>query len=71
MILGLVVPSQHVSYFATQVELSNTIVMDKKVFENKKTKSMTRKQMVDQFTETISQWLNKETVKYIMQLATL
>ncbi|UIR55168.1 GLPGLI family protein [Sphingobacterium sp. SRCM116780] len=71
MILGLVVPSQHVSYFATKVELSNTVVLDKKVFENKKTKTMTRKQMVDQFTATISQWLNKETVEYIMRLATL
>lgn len=36
MILGLVVPSQHVSYFANKVELSNQVVMDKKVFENKK-----------------------------------
>lgn len=71
MILGLVVPSQHVSYFATKVELSNSVVMDKKVFEGKKTKSMTRKQMVDQFTATLSEWLNKETVKYIMELATL
>ncbi|MFD1769865.1 GLPGLI family protein [Sphingobacterium suaedae] len=71
MILGLVVPSQHVSYFASKVERSAPVSMDTKVFENKKTKVMSRKQMVDQFSATLSGWLNKETVDYIMKLGTL
>ncbi|QRQ61791.1 GLPGLI family protein [Sphingobacterium multivorum] len=71
MILGLVVPSQHVSYFATKVELSNTVVMDKKKFENTKVKRMTRKAMTDQITSVLSQHMNKETVQFIMELGNL
>lgn len=71
MILGLVVPSQHVSYFANKVELSNQVVMDKKVFENKKTKVMSRQQIAELFTSTMSNWLNKETLKYIIELSLL
>ncbi|WP_437921389.1 GLPGLI family protein [Sphingobacterium sp. LRF_L2] len=71
MILGLVVPSQHVSYFASKVERSAPQVFETKIFEAKKNKIMTRQQMVDQFTSSLSGWLNKETVKYIMKLALL
>ncbi|MDM1294892.1 GLPGLI family protein [Sphingobacterium sp. N143] len=71
MILGLVVPSQHVSYFATKVELSNTVVMDKKKFENSKMKRMTRKAMTDQLTSVLSQHMNKETVRFIMELGNM
>lgn len=71
MILGLVVPSQHVSYFANKVERTGSVVMDRKVFENKKTKVMSRQQMIDQFSATLSDWLNKETVSYLMKLGTL
>lgn len=71
MILGLVVPSQHVSYFANKVELTNDVVMDKKVFENKKTKVMSRQQIADLFNSTMSNWLNKETLKYIIELSLL
>ncbi|TDS12328.1 GLPGLI family protein [Sphingobacterium paludis] len=71
MILGLVVPSQHVSYFASKVELSTNVPIDKKVFDTKKVKVMTRQQMIDQFSSTLKDWLNKETVDYIMKLGTL
>jgi len=71
MILGLVVPSQHVSYFATKVEFSNAVVMDKKKFENTKVKRMTRKAMTDQMTSVLSQHMNKETVQFIMELGNL
>lgn len=71
MILGLVVPSQHVSYFATKVELSNDLVMDKKRFEKSKVKRMTRKTMTDQISGVLSQHMNKETVQFIMELGNL
>ncbi|WP_312187650.1 GLPGLI family protein [Sphingobacterium sp.] len=71
MILGLVVPSQHVSYFATKVELSNVVAMDKKKFDNTKVKRMTRKSMTDQITSVLSQHMNKETVEFIMELGNL
>lgn len=71
IILGLVVPSQHVSYFASKVELSDNTVLDKKVFDTKKVKVMTRQQMIDQFSVTLKDWLNKETVDFIMKLGTL
>ncbi|GHE49168.1 GLPGLI family protein [Sphingobacterium griseoflavum] len=71
LILGLVVPSQHVSYFASKVELSSDVVLDKKVFDAKKAKVMSREQMVSQFSSTLKDWLNKETVDYIMKLGTL
>jgi GLPGLI family protein len=71
MILGLVVPSQHVSYFATKVELSNGVTMDKKKFDNSKMKRMTRKAMTDQLTSVLSQHMNKETVQFIMELGNL
>src|SRR5690606_20869137 len=45
MILGMVVPSQHVSYFATKVELTGGTELDKKAFENPKTKRMTRNEL--------------------------
>jgi len=71
LILGLVVPSQHVSYFATKVEVSDNVLMDKKVFENSKTKTMSRAQMAKQFSESLSGFLNKETVAYIIKLGLL
>lgn len=71
LILGLVVPSQHVSYFATKVEISNNLVLDKKLIENQKIKRMTRAEMTKQFTEALGGFMNVETVKYIMKLALL
>lgn len=71
LILGLVVPSQHVSYFASKVEVSNNIVLDKKLFENQKTKRMTREEIAKMMAETFSNFLNKETVEYVTKLALL
>ena len=71
LILGLVVPSQHVSYFATKVEIVNNVVLDKKLLENQKIKRMTRAEMHKQFTESLGGFMNKETVEYIMKLALL
>lgn len=68
MILGLVVPNQHVSYFATKVELSNAPVMETKVFDGKKNKVLTRAEVDKQFSQTLTGMMTKETVKYIMQL---
>lgn len=71
MILGLVVPSQHVSYFATKVEFNDAVVLDMKPFENKKTQRMTREALDKMMTQSMSNFMNKETVKYIMKLALL
>jgi len=71
MILGLAVPSQHVSYFATKVELTDQVVIDKKVFDNKKTKVMSRSQIAELFKSTMSNWLNKQTIEYITELSLL
>lgn len=71
LILGLVVPSQHISYFASQVEISNNVVIDKKLFENTKTKRMTRQELAKMMSETFGAMLNKETVAYIIKLALL
>ena len=71
LILGLVVPSQHVSYFATKVEVSDNVVMDKKLLENQKIKRMTRAEMEKQFTESLGNFMNAEIVKYIMRLSSL
>lgn len=70
MILGLVVPNQHVSYFASKVELSNAPLMETKVFDNKKNKVLTRAEVDKQFTQTLSGggMMTKAMVKYIMQL---
>lgn len=71
LILGLVVPSQHVSYFATKVEITNSVVLDKKLLDNQKIKRMTRDEMEKQFTESLTGFMNAETVKYIMKLSLL
>ena len=71
LILGLVVPSQHVSYFATKVDIASNLVLDKKLIENQKLKRMTRAEMDKQFTESLTGFMNAETVKYIMKLALL
>lgn len=71
LILGLVVPSQHVSYFATKVEFNDAVVLDKKLFENTKIQRMNRKQLDDMFTTAMSSFMNKETVKYIVKLSLL
>lgn len=71
LILGLVVPSQHVSYFATKVEVTDGLVLDKKLLENQRIKRMTRDEMYKQFTESMGGFMNAETVEYIMKLALL
>lgn len=71
LILGLVVPSQHVSYFATKVEITDGLVLDKKLLENQRIKRMTRDEMYKQFTESMGGFMNAETVEYIMKLALL
>lgn len=71
LILGLVVPSQHVSFFATKVELNDDVVLDKKLFVNSKAKVMTRAEMVKQFSSSLSNFLNRETLDYVMQLTLL
>lgn len=71
LILGLVVPSQHVSYFATKVEIADNVLLDRKLLDNQRIKRMTRTEMDKQFTESIGGFMNAETVKYIIQLALL
>lgn len=71
LILGLVVPSQHVSYFATKVEFSDAVVLDKKPFENTKIKRMTRVELDKMLTESLGKFMDKETVKYVVKLALL
>jgi len=71
LILGLVVPSQHVSYFATKVEFNDGVVIDKKLFENTKTKRMTRQELDKMFTGTLGNAMGKEIAKYIIKLALL
>ena len=71
MILGLAVPSQHVSYFATKVELTDQVFIDKKVFDNKKTKVMSRAQIAELFKTTMTDWLGKKTVDYVIELTLL
>lgn len=69
LILGLVVPSQHVSYFATKVDISDNVILDKKVFDNTKTKCMTRAEIAKMMTDTFSNFLNKVTIDYVVKLA--
>lgn len=69
LILGLVVPSQHVSYFATKVELMDNVVLDKKLFNNTKTKRMNRTDIAKMMNDTFSSFLNKETIDYVIKLA--
>ncbi len=71
MILGLVVPSQHVSYFATNVEFSDNVSLETKAFDGKRNKIMTRKELEATFSQSLSGFLNKETVAYIMKLTLL
>jgi len=68
LILGLVVPSQHVSYFATKVEIGANIVLDKKLFENSKTKRMSRAEIAKMMSESFGNFLNKPTVDYVIKL---
>lgn len=68
-ILGLVIPSQHVSYFATKVELTNGLVLDKKLFENQKVKKLNRAEVSKMMKETFSKFLNGATVDYVIKLA--
>lgn len=69
MILGLVVPSQHVSYFATKVEITNNQVLDKKAVENTKVKVMSREEIAKMMSDTFSNFLNKSTVDYVIKLS--
>lgn len=70
MILGLVVPSQHVSYFATKVEFRDQVVFDTKNLDNKKVKVLDRKGFAAMILSSMS-WLNQETKEYIIELALL
>lgn len=69
LILGLVVPSQHVSYFATKVELMDNVVLDKKLFNTARTKRMNRADIAKMMNDTFSSFLNKETIDYVIKLA--
>lgn len=69
LILGLVVPSQHVSYFATKVDIMDNVVLDKKVFDNGKLKRMSRADIAKMMAETFSNFLNKATIDYVIKLA--
>ncbi len=71
LILGLVVPSQHVSYFATKVEITNNLVLDKKAVENTKLKTLNRADIVKMLSDSFGNFLNKETVDYVTKLALL
>ncbi|NGM61204.1 GLPGLI family protein [Sphingobacterium sp. SGG-5] len=71
MILGLVVPSQHVSYFATKVEFRDDVSLEAKVFNGKKNKVMSREELEAMFSQSLSNFLNNETAAYIMKLTLL
>ena len=71
LILGLVVPSQHVSYFATKVEVTNNVLLDKKAVENTKVKTMSRAEIAKMMSDAFSNFLNKATVDYVIKLALL
>ncbi len=67
MILGLVVPYDHVSYFASKVEFSNTVAYDLSVFEKKKNKFMKRNEVETRFRQMLENFLGKEMVGYLIQ----
>lgn len=69
LILGLVVPSQHVSYFASKVEITNNVILDKKAVENTKVKTMSRGDIAKMMSDAFSNYLNKSTVDYVIRLA--
>src|SRR5690606_22920666 len=69
LILGLVVPSQHVSYFATKVEISNNVILDKTAVENSKVKSMSRTEIAKIMNDDFRQFINKATIVYVIKLA--
>lgn len=71
MILGMVVPSQHVSYFATKVELTGGTELDKKAFENPKTKRMTRNELKAMLKQNLGNFLNEDMLNYILRLTLL
>ncbi|MCA5004547.1 GLPGLI family protein [Sphingobacterium bovistauri] len=69
LILGLIVPSQHVSFFATKVEIANNVILDKKAVENPKVKTMSRSEIAKMMNDAFSNFLNKATVDYVIKLA--
>lgn len=69
LILGLVVPSQHVSYFATKVDITNNQVLDKRLVENTKIKVMSRDEIAKMMSDSFANFLNKGTVDYIIKLS--
>ncbi len=70
MILGLAIPSMHVQYFATKVEISNLEVSDN-VLGKKKVKEQTRKQVEEQIRSTLAQYMKKDILDYIFKLFNL
>ncbi|MGJ1431926.1 GLPGLI family protein [Sphingobacterium spiritivorum] len=66
MILGLVVPYDHVSYFASKVEFSNTVPFDLSVFDKKKNKVMPRKEVEIRFRQMVETFLPKDLVTYLI-----
>lgn len=66
MILGLVVPYDHVSYFASKVEFSNTVPFDLSVFDKKKNKVMPRKEVETRFRQMVETFLPKDLVTYLI-----
>lgn len=69
LILGLAVPSQHLSYFATKVEFATNTVIDKKLFENTKVKRMNRTDIAKMFKDSFGNFFNSNTIDYVVKLA--
>jgi len=67
MILGLVVPYDHLSYFATKVEFTNTVKFDLSAFDKKKNKIMKRSEVEGRFRQMLENFLGKEMVGYLIQ----
>lgn len=71
MILGLVIPDLHSSYFATEVKGFNKTQVDKSRLFTTKLKPVSKSQLKQGFIDNFQQFFNKDIITYIIQVAIL
>ncbi|MBP3943054.1 GLPGLI family protein [Sphingobacteriaceae bacterium WQ 2009] len=70
LLLGLAIPSMHIQYFATKVEISN-VTVEGNIQGKKKTPTMTRKELHTMINKNLSSFMKPDLLNYIMKLYSL
>jgi len=66
MILGLAVPEQHYTLYATKVDIKNNLHIDDNVLGKKKAKALNRKELYDKLKLSIGTYISEKQFNLIM-----